>query len=125
MMRLLLDENVPAAVGDHLRAQGHDVAAVAQTHPANLADAAVLAIAHREGRVLVTLDRDFGELIFARRAAHAGVVYLRLPGAPVASLIGRLEEVLRDHGGALGNGDREAEPARPFLVVTTGEVRIR
>jgi predicted nuclease of predicted toxin-antitoxin system len=123
-MRLLLDENVPGDVAAALRGQGHDVAAVAQTHPASLADGAVLALARAEGRVLVTLDRDFGELVFARGAAHAGVVYLRLPGAPGAALTARLVAVLREHGAAL-EGAGPGAAGRPFLVVTARDVRIR
>ena len=77
-MRLLADENVPLPSVVALRAAGHDVAAGAED-AAGAPDADVLARARREGRVLLTLDRDFGELLFRQGGAAAppGVVYFR------------------------------------------------
>ena len=77
-LRLLADENVPGPSVAALRVAGHDVAWAAESTP-GAADGAVLARAAAEGRVLVTLDRDFGELLFRRvaEAPPAGVVYFR------------------------------------------------
>jgi predicted nuclease of predicted toxin-antitoxin system len=83
-LRLLADENVPGPSVAELRAAGHDVLWAAEAMP-GAADAAVLGRAAAEGRVLVTLDRDFGELLFRRAAdaAPAGVVYFRdVPPGP-------------------------------------------
>jgi predicted nuclease of predicted toxin-antitoxin system len=76
----------------------------------------VLALAHREGRILITDDRDFGELVFRLRQPHAGVVSLRLGEyADLATKIDRLDYVLTHHADQL---DR-------FLVVTGTSVRAR
>jgi len=45
------------------------------------ADAELIAISRREGRVLMTFDRDIGRLVQSDAAPHPGVVYLRLRGA--------------------------------------------
>ena len=76
--RLLADQDVPSAVVAALRQQGHDVAWIAEDAPGSL-DPEVLARAQRENRVLVTFDKDFGELAFRRGlAASAGVVLFRI-----------------------------------------------
>lgn len=83
-MRLLADENVPLPSVDALIAAGYDVASVARESP-GLPDAAVLARALAEDRIILTFDRDFGELIFARgESGRPGVVFLRLvPASPL------------------------------------------
>ncbi len=78
-MRFLANENLPRAVVEGLRAAGHDVAWMRVEAPGATEDQ-VLAQPSDEGRVLVTLDKDFGELDLRRGlAASQGVVFLRLP----------------------------------------------
>jgi predicted nuclease of predicted toxin-antitoxin system len=60
---LLLDENVPRSTGTLLAQAGHEVAHVADTEPA-ASDRRVLAMARDAGRMLVTFDADFGDLIY-------------------------------------------------------------
>jgi len=81
-MRLLADENVPGDVVASLRDRGHDVKWV-RTDAPGLADPLVLALAQAESRVVLTFDKDFGELAFrARLPASAGVVLVRVPASP-------------------------------------------
>jgi len=76
--RLLADEDVPGAVVAALRQQGHDVAWIAEDASGS-PDPEVLARAQRENRVVVTFDKDFGELAFRRGlAASVGVVLFRI-----------------------------------------------
>ena len=92
-MRLLADENVPLPSVDALRAAGYDVASIARESP-GLSDPAVLTRALAEDRIIVTFDRDFGELIFARgEAGRPGVILLRfVPASPTepADLVSEL-----------------------------------
>lgn len=67
-MRFLADENVPLPSVDALRAAGHDVASISRESP-GAPDPRVLERAQQEARLLITFDRDFGELIFARGAS--------------------------------------------------------
>lgn len=100
-MRLLADENVPLPSVDALRAAGHDVASISRESP-GLPDPAVLARALAEDRLVLTFDRDFGELIFARgESGRPGVVLLRFvpasptePGALMSELLDRSDFTL-------------------------------
>lgn len=82
-MRLLLDENVPVAAVRALRAAGHDVFSASE-HAVGAADEILLARADAEHRLLITFDRDFGELsVRWRRGAAGGVMLLRfVPRGP-------------------------------------------
>ncbi len=113
-MRFLLDESADARLAAHLEARGHDAQFVALHHRPGLPDPEVLAIAHREGRILITDDRDFGELVFRHRQPHAGVIYFRLETTKLAARTARLDDVLTTHRDQL---DR-------FLVVTELTVRV-
>ena len=76
--RLLADQNVPGAVVAALRQQGHDVAWILEDAPGS-PDPDVLERAQQDGRVLVTFDKDFGELAFHRGlAASVGIVLFRI-----------------------------------------------
>ncbi len=83
-MRLLTNENIPLASVDALRKAGHDVISVTE-HSPGISDEAVLQIAHDEKRIVVTFDRDYGELIFLRQhPLPDGVLYLRFtPRSPL------------------------------------------
>ena len=78
-MRVLADESVDGPVVARLRSDGHEVACIAEDTP-GLADDAVLARGYGEGIVLLTADKDFGELVYRHHLPHAGVLLLRLSG---------------------------------------------
>jgi predicted nuclease of predicted toxin-antitoxin system len=76
--RFLANENIPRNSILILRAKGFDVASVGEESP-GITDLEVLKRAHREGRVILTFDRDYGELIFAGKAPlPAALIYLRI-----------------------------------------------
>ncbi|MBI3946375.1 MAG: DUF5615 family PIN-like protein [Armatimonadetes bacterium] len=91
-MRFLANENFPLPSTRRLRAVGHDVWAVVEDAPGST-DAAILARAASEWRIIMTFDRDYGELIFRLRLpTPAGVVYFRFdpatPDEPAEHLLG-------------------------------------
>jgi predicted nuclease of predicted toxin-antitoxin system len=93
-MRFLANENFPRAAVEALRATGNDVAWMMTISPGR-SDQEVLALAAREGRILLTFDKDFGELAKnSKLPAASGVILLRVPlprpdgvGAQLAALI--------------------------------------
>ena len=85
-MRFLANENFPGDAVTALIAAGHDVAWV-RTDAPGMKDEAVLAWAVREGRILLTFDKDFGELAWHRELpANSGVILFRLPLATPSSV---------------------------------------
>lgn len=77
MAKLLANENVPGEVVEAARQAGHDVTWICELSPgAN--DDAVLAASLAEGRVLLTFDKDFGEMAFRLgKDATCGVILMR------------------------------------------------
>lgn len=83
-MHILANENIPQAAIEKLRAAGHDVVWAA-THLRGQSDSKVLAQAVAEGRLVLTQDKDFGELAFrSGLPATTGVMLIRVgPGTPM------------------------------------------
>ena len=79
-MRLLLDTCVWGGACKGLRANGHDVVWAGEW-PEDPGDEEILHRAYREERVLVTLDKDYGEIAIVRRIPHAGIIRLVNLGA--------------------------------------------
>lgn len=114
-MRFLLDQNVEARIGRFLNDHGHDAPQIGRDYPAGMPDQDVLAVAYHEQRVLITNDKDFGELIFVQHL-HSGVILFRLPLDSTASeKLAALENVLAVQLNHLSR----------FLVVTPQGVRVR
>ena len=83
-MRFVGDESCAGAVIRALRLAGHDVLAIAESN-SGIADDLVIPYALKESRILITEDRDFGELVFAHGHRSPGVILLRF-AATVRSL---------------------------------------
>jgi predicted nuclease of predicted toxin-antitoxin system len=114
-MQFIVDESTGSAVVHYLRNAGHDVLAVAETMP-EADDSDILARALSEERILVTNDKDFGELVFRGRQGDHGVVLLRLHDESAANRVRVVEAVLAQHADRL---------VGHFTVATEGAVRIR
>ena len=114
-MRLFADENVARALVIRLRDRGHDVLYASELQP-GAADADWLSRAEAEARVILTADKDFGDLIFRDRLTSHGVVLLRLGDMPLKDRLSRLDEVW---------ASVEVHPIGKFLVITPTKIRVR
>jgi predicted nuclease of predicted toxin-antitoxin system len=113
-MRILANENIPGDAITALRAHGHDVAWVRADAPGS-SDEANLARAASEQRLLITLDKDFGELVFHRGlAASCGVVLFRISAATSSAVAERIAGTL----------DSRTDWANHFSVVDDRRIRI-
>jgi predicted nuclease of predicted toxin-antitoxin system len=99
-VRWLADECIAAPLVGLLRNAGHDVAYVAEA-AAGLSDADVVALASSEMRLLLTEDKDFGDLVFRRERAAPGVVLLRLGRENSALKTTRLLAAIERYGEGL------------------------
>ena len=112
-MKFLVDRCAGQRLAAWLRTQGQDVLASWEVGP-DPGDRALLERAAAEGRVLVTIDTDFGELIYVRSVPHAGMV--RLPDVPAAERIRLMAQVLERHQDAL--------QAQAIVTVRGGRIRV-
>jgi len=110
-MRFLADENVSRLVIERLRAAGFDVASVRETR-SGASDKEVLDAANSENRVLVTEDRDLGELVIRQRLGVRGIVLLELDRLSNAAEAERVAEIVRLHPSKLADNLLVIEPAR-------------
>ncbi|MBM3323750.1 hypothetical protein FJY69_09785 [candidate division WOR-3 bacterium] len=112
-MRFLANENVPLAAVCDLRARGTDIVSASDTPGGP--DTDVLVRAAKEGRILVTFDKDFGYWAVRQCRAVPGVVLLRIPPRSSGYVTSQLLKLL---GGAFPLAGR-------FTVATPDRVRSR
>ncbi len=120
--KILLDENMPRGLADDLAAAGHDVQKVSSL-AAGIDDRAVLDLARRSGRWLLTFDSDFGDLVFHRgEAPPPAILYFRLHPIVESDLLTLALRALA-HGAAAGFivVTRESTRVRPFNTVPSDE----
>jgi predicted nuclease of predicted toxin-antitoxin system len=113
-MKLLLDTCVWGGATADLRAAGHDVLWTGDLAQ-DPGDEDILAQANREQRVLITLDKDFGELAIRRSLPHCGIVRLVNIAARQQAVV--CQHVLATYGDELIRG--------AIVTVEAGRVRIR
>jgi predicted nuclease of predicted toxin-antitoxin system len=114
-MNLLADESIDRLIVERLRQEGHEVPYVAEMAP-SISDEAVLERANAATAVLLTADKDFGELVYRQGRIHMGVVLIRLAGLTPEAKAGIVSAAIRDRGVELTDG---------FSVISPAMVRIR
>ena len=113
-MRLLLDENISPVIATRLSAEGHDVmsaSVVCQSAP----DEDVVAVAIAEDRVVVSEDKDFGELAFVVGLEPPGLIRVVLPRLDRFQKADRLSIVIAQEGASAIGSILVGEPGRTRL----------
>ncbi len=113
-MNFLADESCAGPVIRALREAGHDVVAISEV-AAGTADDEVLERALNEKRVLITEDRDFGELVYARGRSSTGVILVRFPSRARRAKPPTVVEAVAKLGARLYDS---------FTVIEPGRVRV-
>lgn len=112
-MKFLVDRCAGRRLSEWLRHLGHDVLD-ARDLGDDPGDRALLEQAGAEGRILITIDTDFGELIYLHKITHAGLV--RLPDVPTEQRITLLAQLIERHPLAL--------EAKAMITIRGGRMRI-
>jgi len=115
-MKFLLDQDVYAITLRYLRESGHDVITASELNLSRAKDAELLKTAGEQGRIFVTRDRDYGNLVFVH-GAGSGVIYLRMLPSSMIDVHAELKKVLETYS--------ETELATSFVVVEQKRHRIR
>lgn len=111
-----MDESTGDAVANELRRLHHDVVSIHEQSP-GVEDSTVLNIAVLKDRLLLTNDKDFGELVYRSGLPHHGVVLFRLRDERAANRIRMLREVLKL--------PKDKLTENCFIVVSESKIRIR
>lgn len=114
-MNFLADENVDKPIVERLRNDGHIVLYVIEMEP-SISDDEVIERANQEAALLLTADKDFGELVFRQGRVVYGVVLIRLAGLFPEHKAEVVAIAVQEHADEL---------AQNFTVITPGAVRIR
>lgn len=116
-MKLKLDENLSRRAADLIRAAGHDAVTVSNQGLSGAADETIFEVCRREGRTLITLDRDFGQVLRYPPAGSAGIVVLEVGHRIThAALLERIRELLTVL--------KTQSPAEALWIVQPGRLRI-
>lgn len=114
-MKFLADENFEPQFVERMRREGHEVIFL-EEYEAGIEDVRVLEIAVTENAVVITNDKDFGELVFRHSKNSKGVILLRLYDLKLAERIEITIKAIREH---------KAKFANAFTVISENSVRIR
>ena len=114
-MNLVVDESVDRIVVDALRRDGHNILYISEFAP-SINDDTVSNLANQHDALLITEDKDFGELVFRNGRVHTGVVLIRLSGLSTQAKIHSVSTTFANRGSELRNA---------FSVISPGRVRIR
>ncbi len=116
-MRFLADMGISPKVVDLLRAHGHDALHLYDQGLGQLPDADVLDKARQEGRILLTHDLDFADLVALGQSGSPSVVIFRLRDMRPCNVYRHLQAIIARHADALTMGT--------VISVTEGRVRVR
>jgi predicted nuclease of predicted toxin-antitoxin system len=114
-MKFLSDESVDRQIVDRLRQDGHFVSYVIEMEPA-ISDDTVLNLANKEAALLLTADKDFGEMVFRQGRSNQGVILVRMAGLSQKSKSDIVSLAIKKHA---------SELTKAFTVITPKSIRIR
>jgi predicted nuclease of predicted toxin-antitoxin system len=114
-MNFLADENIETEIVDLLRNSGYEVEFVLEMS-LGIGDKEIILQANRKSSILLTSDKDFGELVFRQRLIHNGVILIRLHGTPTEKKTEIVLNFLKDYSSKISNS---------FSVITKSNIRIR
>ena len=114
-MKFLADENFEPEFVARLREAGHEVLFLDE-YEAGISDEEILDTAVRENAVVITNDKDFGELVVRHGLESKGVIFLRLYDLPLQARIELVLDVIASHNTELENS---------FTTISKGLIRMR
>jgi predicted nuclease of predicted toxin-antitoxin system len=114
-MIFLADENIETEIVDLLRKSRYEVEYVLEMSP-GVGDKEIVSRANKNNSILVTSDKDFGELVFRQHLVNNGVILIRLHGMPAGQKAEIVLNFLKDYSGKIPNS---------FSVITKSNIRIR
>ena len=101
-MNFVADEGVDRQIVEGLRADGHTAIYIAEMDP-GISDENVLRLTNQQSAILITADKDFGELVFRQAFATYGVLFIRLAGPSRALKAEMTSSAIRERASEIPN----------------------
>ena len=115
-MIFVLDANISKLTADYLSARfPYDFISIQKTNP-HLTDEDILSLAVNEDAIVITADKDFGEMVFRQKMPHKGILLIRSGAENYKELQLIIEHIIQYHGESLKN---------KFVVYQHHKIRIR
>jgi predicted nuclease of predicted toxin-antitoxin system len=114
-VKLLADESIDRQIVDRLRQDGHQIWYIVEMEP-GISDDTVLDLANQKTALLLTADKDFGELVYRQHRLTFGVILVRLAGLSSTRKAEIVASVVDEHAKELPD---------TFAVITPGILRVR
>ena len=114
-LKFLIDVGVGRKVEVYLKSQGYDTKTVRDIDP-RMEDKEIIRTAVSENRMVVTMDKDFGELVYHSSMRHSGVLLLRMEDATAPEKLQIIKNILTNYSEQIKNC---------FCVFQNGRFRIR
>ena len=114
-MKFLADECCDGELVNELRADGHDVVFVPETMMGSK-DEEILSYAYQESRILITEDKDFGQLVYRLKLPTHGIILIRISSEDNIQKIKQFREAIMMYGDRMFG---------QFVILETSKIRVR
>jgi len=114
-IKFIVDVGVGRSIEEWLISQNFVVVSVASINP-EMSDPEIIELSSFEDAIIITMDKDFGELVFKNNFIHKGILLLRLEDAVAEEKLAAIQNILPDQQTQLKN---------KFSVYQNGRLRIR
>jgi len=113
ILTFLADVNIEKLIIDELRNMGYDIKWIAEEN-CRLEDTEIVEIACKENRILLTNDKDFGEIVFRQKLVSSGIILFRIKGQNVTKKLKLLKKLLTFYKNKI---------EKHFIVITINKFR--
>ena len=114
-LKFIVDVGVGRSIEEWLKSQDFKVLTIGSINP-EMADSQIMQLANLEDGVIITMDKDFGELVFKENNSHKGILLLRLEDAVSEEKLAAIQNIIPEHLEKLKNN---------FSVYQNGKLRTR
>ncbi len=112
-IKFIADVNVEKVIVDYLLEEGYDIKWIPD-YNCEMLDEDLLEMAKVEGRILITNDKDFGELIFLQKRLSVGIILIRIKGQKVEVKLKLIKKLFQNYRNKLLNN---------FIIITDKKLR--
>ena len=110
-MDILADENVDFCIFERIKEDGFQIEHIKSVSP-GIDDEMVLNLANENQAILLTEDKDFGELVYRLKLAAYGIILIRLSGWDTEDKMNRISNVLKEHFPKMKNSFTTIRPEK-------------